>query len=467
MFSGTGYQIHGGTFYSVGGDVNLQSQQHLTIQDHHAPPSQLEDSGRVAGFYQQLATRDHELPAAAFESSAGITQEPESLAAWPERQWTGVERNSRYGMASRPAPYDLASLRHRSGPSSSDSRALVASSSGPSSTFPLAPQFNYSLPSTSSSFPCTDTFPPTPNAQCQYPAPYPPLNGSTALTEFSTASDQNHLFSYLDFEPTSPVTDYGLPSSDQERQQEANVVSDLEPFHPGPTQSIHGATFITAQNVNHNHGQGEMGLNILHRAVALEALYDSADSFPQPRCHPETRVKMLDDLYNWAIEDNVRSPICWLHGPAGAGKSAVMQTLCQKLQNAGRLGGAFFFKRGHPTRGHAKVLFATLAYQLALNNRNLSHSISRSAEYDPSVVGRQMEVQLRTLVVEPCISLGVPGPSILLIDGLDECQDEGTQREIIYLIGNAAHQHSNTFRILVASRPEAHIREVFMDEPLF
>ncbi|KAJ7855877.1 hypothetical protein B0H14DRAFT_3448701 [Mycena olivaceomarginata] len=42
-------------------------------------------------------------------------------------------------------------------------------------------------------------------------------------------------------------------------------------------------------------------------------------------------------------------PICWLHGPAGAEKSTIMQTLCQQLQDAGRLGGAFFFKRGHTT----------------------------------------------------------------------------------------------------------------------
>ncbi|KAJ7789151.1 hypothetical protein B0H14DRAFT_3503329 [Mycena olivaceomarginata] len=39
MFSGSGHQISGGTFYNVGGDVNLQTHQHLTIQDHrHLAP---------------------------------------------------------------------------------------------------------------------------------------------------------------------------------------------------------------------------------------------------------------------------------------------------------------------------------------------------------------------------------------------------------------------------------------------
>jgi hypothetical protein len=53
-----------------------------------------------------------------------------------------------------------------------------------------------------------------------------------------------------------------------------------------------GGTFFSANNVNtadiiHNHRHGETGIHILHRAVVLEALYDSADSFPQPKCHPK------------------------------------------------------------------------------------------------------------------------------------------------------------------------------------
>ncbi|KAJ7450420.1 hypothetical protein FB451DRAFT_993699, partial [Mycena latifolia] len=118
---------------------------------------------------------------------------------------------------------------------------------------------------------------------------------------------------------------------------------------------IHGGTFITAENINHRHG--ETGIHILHRTVALEALCDSVESFDQPRCHPETRTNLLDTLYRWATEENAGYSIYWLNGPAGAGKSAIMQTLCQRLHDAGRLGGSFFFKRSHITRGNAKVLF--------------------------------------------------------------------------------------------------------------
>ncbi|KAJ7794354.1 hypothetical protein B0H14DRAFT_2261982, partial [Mycena olivaceomarginata] len=82
--------------------------------------------------------------------------------------------------------------------------------------------------------------------------------------------------------------------------------------------------------------------------------HDSADRFPLPRCHPETRTKLLDILCKWSRGvQPPRSAILWLHGPAGSGKSAVAQSFCQHLQNDGRLGGSFFFKRGHPSRGNA------------------------------------------------------------------------------------------------------------------
>ncbi|KAJ7800055.1 hypothetical protein B0H14DRAFT_2387619, partial [Mycena olivaceomarginata] len=209
---------------------------------------------------------------------------------------------------------------------------------------------------------------------------------------------------------------------------------------------------------------GEVELNILHRAVALEALYDSAESFPQPRCHPETRTKLLDKLYHWAIDSDSPYSMGWLHGPAGAGKSAVMHTLCRLLRDAGHLGGSFFFKRGHLTCGNAKVLFATLAYQLAHHQPALKSLILRSIEVDPSIVGRGMDVQLRTMIVEPCTLFQDAAPSILLIDGLDECEGHHIQQEILRLIGSTANVPH--FRILVASRPEPHIRETFEEESL-
>jgi hypothetical protein len=221
---------------------------------------------------------------------------------------------------------------------------------------------------------------------------------------------------------------------------------------------------MTTENVNHRHRNGKAGIDILHRAVAPEALFNSAERFPQPRCHPGTRTKMLDDLYNWATSDNSVRPIRWLHGPGGSGKSVIMQTLSQKLQDAGCLGGTFF-KRGHSTRGNAKALFPTLAYQLALNNDRLKPLISASVEQDPSVASRHLEEQLHKLILEPSKSLRDSAPLILVIDALDECDTQDAV-EILRLIGRAANEHPNTFRFLIASRPEPHICET-LNKPSF
>ncbi|KAJ6465466.1 hypothetical protein C8R45DRAFT_787194, partial [Mycena sanguinolenta] len=57
------------------------------------------------------------------------------------------------------------------------------------------------------------------------------------------------------------------------------------------------------------------------------AIHDSTDSFMEPKCHPETRTQMLEDLRKWALDPRPKTTILWLYGPAGAGKSAIMRTL--------------------------------------------------------------------------------------------------------------------------------------------
>ncbi|KAJ6570453.1 hypothetical protein DFH09DRAFT_917089 [Mycena vulgaris] len=270
----------------------------------------------------------------------------------------------------------------------------------------------------------------------------------------------------LDSSPCRPPSPSGHGVPDQQADSlggESRYGGPLDCLQAEQPRSIHGGTFISAENIHHRHG--EAGIHLLHRAVALDALYNSAESFPQPRCHPETRKAMLDSLYNWAITDTSTRSIRWLHGPAGAGKSAIMQSLCHRLQQAGRLGESFFFKRGHLTRGSARALFAlfaTLAYQLALNTPELEPLISQIVETDLSVIGRHMGVQLRKLIVEPCQSLNSGAAPILINDGLDECEGNHVQQEILCLLGDIVPHHDPLrLRLLSASRPESHIREKF------
>jgi hypothetical protein len=238
------------------------------------------------------------------------------------------------------------------------------------------------------------------------------------------------------------------------------------------------------------------GLHILHSASAGDAFHDSAERYPQPKCHPETRTQVLEDLWTWSSQNDPKSTVLWLHGPAGAGKSAIAQSFCQKLESDGRLGGSFFFKRGHASRGNAKKLFPTIAYQLAcllpeteraisegplrrglfskhdpvsedalMNNfRNLNRAILRKIEDDPSILDRSLSTQLHELIIEPCLRWNLDSHIlVIVIDGLDECEGQDVQQKILCSIGNDFHKAHLPLclRLLIVSRPEPHIRKVF------
>ncbi|KAJ6525214.1 hypothetical protein B0H19DRAFT_1199523, partial [Mycena capillaripes] len=78
-----------------------------------------------------------------------------------------------------------------------------------------------------------------------------------------------------------------------------------------------------------------------------------------------------------------------------------MASLSQRLADAKRLGGTFFFKRGHPRRGNAQVLFDTLALQLAVNVPQLKPRISRAVEENPTLVGSRPEAHICEVMEGP------------------------------------------------------------------
>ncbi|KAJ7620176.1 hypothetical protein FB45DRAFT_1062543 [Roridomyces roridus] len=237
-------------------------------------------------------------------------------------------------------------------------------------------------------------------------------------------------------------------------------------------QGIHITTQNSSAERNLTSSVVDTGILRLHQRAVLEASHDSTESLDQPKCHPDTRLAMLEDLWRWSskiqngTEADARKSVLWLHGPAGAGKSALMRTLALRLREAELLGGDFFFKRGHPTRSDARVLFVTLAYQLALlSPRILGPLISKAVEKDPSLVGKSMGSQFEKLIVEPChlSQAEWTQPRVLLIDGLDECDGIAVQLEILRIIRGFFGKRTLPLKFIIASRPEPEIRELFYE----
>ena len=69
---------------------------------------------------------------------------------------------------------------------------------------------------------------------------------------------------------------------------------------------------------------------MLQEHVAPAAFHNSKQCVDPPRCHPHTREAVLEDLFNWAVGNVTREAwIRWLNGPAGAGKSAICQSIAE------------------------------------------------------------------------------------------------------------------------------------------
>ncbi|KAK7042819.1 hypothetical protein R3P38DRAFT_3348702 [Favolaschia claudopus] len=211
----------------------------------------------------------------------------------------------------------------------------------------------------------------------------------------------------------------------------------------------------------------EAAMRALFEASSHEASYDSGDNYDRPSCHPKTREEYLSKLDQWSRENTPDcTKIFWMYGPAGTGKSAMMQSFCEQRHLENRLGASFFFKKDHPSRGNVMKVFPTVAYHLARASPELELAISTSVREDPSIFSQSLATQLQKLIVGPCQAVTLPFPLVVTIDGVDECAGEKSQQSLLRALGNAYSNWKSHLVILIASRPEAHLRSVFEEECL-
>ncbi|RDB27533.1 hypothetical protein Hypma_003783 [Hypsizygus marmoreus] len=221
--------------------------------------------------------------------------------------------------------------------------------------------------------------------------------------------------------------------------------------------------------------QQEFGLQILMRAISVGAAFDSMERYPPPRCHPETRKDKISTIQEWVQSRSERNDggILWLHGPAGAGKSAVAQTISESCAQHGQLAASFFFSKGMRTRDSIDSLFPTIAFQLAMSSPLWHERINKIVTDDPSVIHKTPAIQLDKLIIglfssERLESGQSPSgcPFLVVIDGLDECKGSRDQTMILNLISSLVHTHRLPLSFLIVSRPEPHITHAFAGETM-
>ena len=167
------------------------------------------------------------------------------------------------------------------------------------------------------------------------------------------------------------------------------------------------------------------GFQILQEHVARAAFHNSKQRADPPRCHPGTRQAVLEELFDWIVSDKARDAwIAWLNGAAGAGKSAICQSIAEICIRRGVKVASFFFFRTDPTRSTIDPVIATLAYQLIQLYPETKETIVHSIESHPLIFEQTFATQLEVLIVTPIRRLQTSNTGLkllLIVDGVDEC----------------------------------------------
>jgi hypothetical protein len=193
-----------------------------------------------------------------------------------------------------------------------------------------------------------------------------------------------------------------------------------------------------------------------------EAFYDSKDrSTGTNPCLPRTQISGCQTIRNW-ITYNSSSPLFWLCGFAGSGKSTIAYTIAQEWSHSG---ASFFFSRARLSLRESRLVFQTIAFQLRIDHPILRSPIFRALE-DPTILTANNETQLRKLILDPIsqTQADLPERLVIIIDALDECDDD-IITDIVELLVATLETYDTSVRIrlrfLVTSRPEQHLLEFF------
>ncbi|KFZ24428.1 hypothetical protein V502_01091 [Pseudogymnoascus sp. VKM F-4520 (FW-2644)] len=214
-----------------------------------------------------------------------------------------------------------------------------------------------------------------------------------------------------------------------------------------------------AQLGNIYHISREDPLSLL--PFATQAPFNSYDRQHEPACLPDTRVDLLQEIYEWADRQDGQDErfIFWLNGLAGTGKSTISRTVARRYSEQNRLGASFFFSKGGGDVSHAGKLFTSLAVQLAKQIPSLQKQIYDAIAKQSNIANLSLSDQWRQLVLSPLSRLEESHQSyVLVVDALDECEGDNDVRKILELLAEARSLKTVQLRVFLTSRPEIPIR---------
>jgi hypothetical protein len=182
---------------------------------------------------------------------------------------------------------------------------------------------------------------------------------------------------------------------------------------------------------------------------------------PKKGCLPGTREKVIGEICDWVNQDSDDTPrIFFLSDVAGAGKSAIAHEVARRFDALERLGSSYCFDRDRPAERSPNNVFSTIARGLADLDRERKALLLE-------VIGKQRElrttfapdVQFEKFILGPAQGLTSVGPTLVVIDALDESGDQKSRKDLLSVLGSEAARLPSNLRILITSRAEKDIMD--------
>ncbi|KZP30695.1 hypothetical protein FIBSPDRAFT_978725, partial [Athelia psychrophila] len=198
----------------------------------------------------------------------------------------------------------------------------------------------------------------------------------------------------------------------------------------------------------------------IHLDHAVMARFECKDRTP---CTERTRVDVIEKIDTWA---DTGPPVFWLNGSAGTGKSTIAFTVAKSFKGRGILGASFFCSRDEATCSNHKLIFPTIALQLAHFHPEFRRRLADAVKEQPDIVHSDVAYQLQELIAQPLCSIrDFPSSCVVVIDALDECKDDSTISVILAALSRHV-ENLAPLKIFITSRPERNINLGFSDRIL-
>ncbi|KAM0280239.1 hypothetical protein ACHAQH_004197 [Verticillium albo-atrum] len=173
------------------------------------------------------------------------------------------------------------------------------------------------------------------------------------------------------------------------------------------------------------------------------------------------------EIGRWLKAPDLDSPVIWLHGKAGIGKTVMSSMLveeCASLQRQGDIPPSsqvhfFYCEEGDTNLSTALGVFRGLLHQLLLSREDLLSTI-----LDETRNGGQLTLNTSETardLVELCLES--PSRRYIVIDGLDACEPSEAKR-VVSLLTHLAKKpgvRAGRLRVLFTSRSSAELKRIF------